>query len=151
MHFFKYLCVLLMPIVALAIPAPAARPEPDALAAVTSAAELANNPALLHAALLRARQDAGGPLGGIGDLLGDLVGSIGEIAKLLNPETFQAIQTLLRNGAALLDDEGTKTAKNLVTNANNLLTPEFVDQTKGLIGDIAPGNIFVSSLVLWLS
>ncbi|KAK2809861.1 hypothetical protein FQN50_003502 [Emmonsiellopsis sp. PD_5] len=126
------------------MPAPEAFPEPDANpdAIAASVAKLARNPEALQAAalhaVLQARQDGGGGLGDIGGLLSDLLGSVGEIAKLLNPETFKAIQTLLKNGASLLDDEGSKKAKNLVNNANNLLTPEFVSQTKGLIADVAP-------------
>ncbi|KAK2738416.1 hypothetical protein FQN55_000542 [Onygenales sp. PD_40] len=127
------------------MPAPEAFAEPEASpdAIAASVAKLARNPEALQAAalhaVLQARQDGGGlDLGGIGDLLKDVLGSIGPLLDLLNPETFKAIQTLLKNGASLLDDEGTKKAKNLVGNANNLLTPEFVTQTKGLIADVAP-------------
>ncbi|KAK2756527.1 hypothetical protein FQN54_005420 [Arachnomyces sp. PD_36] len=139
MHFFKYFCVFFMPILAVAIPAPdaGAVPNPNANAAL-NLAKVASS--------LQGRQDTG-DTGDLGGLVGDLLDGFGNIGDLLNADTFKEIDIILRNLAAVLDDEGTKKAKNLVSNANDLLTPEFVDQTKGLIADVAPLISSVAQLI----
>ena len=128
MHFFKIFCVFFLPILAMAVPAPDAFPDAKGRSALNFA-KIASS--------LQARQETPDLSGGISDLLG----SLGGIGDLLTPETFTEIDTILRNLAAVLDDEGTKKAKALVSNAYDLLTPEFVSQTKGLIADVAPVSL----------
>ena len=84
------------------------------LVAAIPAAEPGANP------LLVPRDDGGLPdLGDIGGLLGNILNSIGPVLDLLNPDTVNDIGTIVHNAA-------------------DLLTPEFVEQTKGLIADVAP-------------
>jgi hypothetical protein len=132
MHFFKYFCVFFLPIMAMAIPAPDAAAKPNPNNNVNAAFNLAK-----VASSLQGRQDTGGT-GDLSGLIGQLLDSFSGIGDLLNADTFKEIDTILRNLASVLDDEGTKKAKNLVSNANDLLTPEFVSQTSGLIADVAP-------------
>lgn len=119
MQLFKYLCLFLFPLLAIAIPAaiPEASPESlDLLGRSAEALELIGK----TAALLPRQEDGGiPPLGGLIDLIQDLVKSIGPLLDLLNPDTFKQLSSILKN-------------------ANDLLTPEFVKQTKGLIADVAP-------------
>ncbi|KAL4864852.1 hypothetical protein BDV12DRAFT_200668 [Aspergillus spectabilis] len=121
MKYFQVLLLLVLPFVALAMPAP-------------EAVEAFKN------ALVERQNGTGGDdiLGGIGGLIGDLINSIGPLLDLLNPETFRQIQTLLGNGARLLNNDTTQHIINVVGGANRLLTPEFVDAVSGLIDAIAP-------------
>lgn len=84
---------------------------------------------------------------------------IGTVASLLTPELLQSIQGLLSpenidsiqgllsnilNGDLIQQVEGLLNAgtvsdlRSIVSNAADLLTEQFVSQTKGLIGDVAP-------------
>ncbi|KAL4914574.1 hypothetical protein BDW62DRAFT_204464 [Aspergillus aurantiobrunneus] len=123
MKYFQFFFLLVLPLVAFAMPAPEA------------VQELAN-------ALVARQNDTGGGgediLGGIGGVIGDLINSIGPLLDLLNPETFSQIQQLLRNGARLLNDDTTQAIINVVGGANELLTPEFVQAVSGLIDAVAP-------------
>ncbi|KAL5336912.1 hypothetical protein BJX70DRAFT_400252 [Aspergillus crustosus] len=121
MKYFQVLLLLILPFMALAVPAP------EAFQALGNA-------------LIERQNTAGGDdvLGGIGGLIGDLINSIGPLLELLNPETFKQIQTLLGNGARLLNKDTTQHIINVVGGANRLLTPEFVDAVSGLIDAIAP-------------
>jgi len=131
----------------LALANPAAAPAPVAVAAPAPVAALSPELAqFMHlmekrATALEERQiDLGG-------LLGNLTGSLGAVVQLLNPEVIGAIGPLLGN-------------------ANKLLQPPFVDQTRDLIGDVAPVSfrfsvacvevpglltVGFSSSLLWLS
>jgi hypothetical protein len=121
MKYFQVLLLLILPFVALAMPAP-------------EAVEAFKN------ALVERQNGTGGDdlLGGIGGLIGDLINSIGPLLDLLNPETFRQIQTILGNAARLLNNDTTQHIINVVGGANRLLTPEFVDAVSGLIDAIAP-------------
>ncbi|KAK2778066.1 hypothetical protein FQN53_001944 [Emmonsiellopsis sp. PD_33] len=116
MQFFKYLFFIILPVVALSMPA--AQPEPKF--------DLAS-----LGPLLNSRADIGG-------LLDGLLGSLDGIKKLLSEESINNINIVLSNAAKLLDDDGTKKLKTVVTNANNLLTADLVKTLNGLFKDIAP-------------
>ena len=123
MQLLKYLCLFLFPLLAIAIPAaiPEANPNPEALDLIGRSAEALE--LIGKTAALLPRQENGGlPLGGLIDLIQDLIKSIGPLLDLLNPDTFKQLASILKN-------------------ANDLLTPEFVKQTKGLIADVAPVSL----------
>jgi hypothetical protein len=73
--------------------------------------------------------------------LDPLLEGLGSIGDLLNPQTFTRLEIILRNAATLLNDDNTKVLVNVVKSAGGLLTKEFIDQIKGLIGDAAPVSI----------
>jgi hypothetical protein len=73
--------------------------------------------------------------------LDPLLEGLGSIGDLLKPETFTRLEIILRNAAALLSDSNTKILVGVVQSAGGLLTKEFVDQIKGLIGDAAPVSV----------
>ncbi|KAL1960769.1 hypothetical protein VTO42DRAFT_6599 [Malbranchea cinnamomea] len=105
---------------------PEASANANLIARTTEALEL-----LGKTATLLPRQDDGASISGLGgliDLIQDLLRSIGPILDLLNPETFKQIQSVLKN-------------------ANDLLTPDFVEHVKGLVGDVAPLVSAVAQLI----
>lgn len=87
------------------------------------------------------------PTGGI---LSDLPTIIDGVKDLLSEDTIKDLQTIVKGGAVLLGGDTPKNLQNLlstqnidklqdiVDNAHTLLTPNFVNETSGLIGDTAP-------------
>jgi hypothetical protein len=127
MKSFQVLLLLALPFLAFAIPAPEAIEE-------------------FKNALVERQNGTGGGdiLGGLGGLIGDLINSIGPLLDLLNPQTFQQIQVVLRNAAKLLNDNTTSQIVSLVGSAARLLTDDFVDAVGGLIDAVAPVCFFLS-------
>ncbi|OJJ63005.1 hypothetical protein ASPSYDRAFT_129782 [Aspergillus sydowii CBS 593.65] len=126
MKYFQFFLLLVLPFVALAMPAPEAVEE-------------------LKSALVARQNDTGGDLGGllgglgdIGGTIGDIINSIGPLLDLINPNTVDQLQTIITNAAKLLNDKTTQNIINVVGSANELLTPDFVQAIGGLIDAVAP-------------
>ncbi|KAL3461151.1 hypothetical protein BJX64DRAFT_289531 [Aspergillus heterothallicus] len=121
MKSFQVALLLVLPLLAFAIPAPEAIEE-------------------FKNALVERQNSTGGTdlLGGLGGLLGDLINSIGPLLDLLNPETFKQLQLILKNAAKLLNDQTTSNIIQVVGGAARLLTDDFVDAVSGLIDAVAP-------------
>ncbi|KAB8072662.1 hypothetical protein BDV29DRAFT_192347 [Aspergillus leporis] len=94
-----------------------------------------------------------------GGLLSELPDFLSALKELLNPETLDDLQTIVKGGAALLGGDTPKNLQRLVSsqnidklqhvidNADTLLTPKFVNETQGLIEDAAPLVDNVSKLL----
>lgn len=124
MKYFQIFLLLVLPLLALAIPAPDPIEE-------------------LKSALVARQNDTGGDdllggLGNIGGTIGDIINSIGPLLDLINPDTVKQLQTIITNAAKLLNDKTTQNIINVVGSANELLTPEFVKAISGLIDAVAP-------------
>lgn len=124
MKYFQFFLLLVLPLVALAIPAPDPVEQ-------------------LKSALVARQNDTGGGdlLGGLGDIggtIGDVLNSIGPLLDLINPGTVKQLQTIITNAAKLLNDKTTQNIINVVGSANELLTPDFVKAISGLIDAVAP-------------
>lgn len=168
MLFFKILPFFALPAVTLAVPAAAAAPasvnakeirsavatelierQLDLSSLVGIAGDLGDTlkavTSLLNAETVN---DIGIVVHSLADLLGD--GTAGKTKELINNasdllsgDLIDSITSLLtpdliKSVGSLLKPDTVTTISNLLTNAGNLLTPEFVDNTKGLIGDVAP-------------
>lgn len=87
------------------------------------------------------------PSGGLIDDLPDIVDSVKD---LLNQETIDDLQTVIKGAATLLGGDTPQGLKKLLSNdnidklndiignAHTLITPGFVNDTSGLVGDAAP-------------
>lgn len=85
-----------------------------------------------------------------GGLLAELPGILDGVKDLLSEDTVKDLQTIVKGGATLLGGETPKNLQGLLSsqnidklqdiidNAHTLLTPNFVNETSGLIGDTAP-------------
>ncbi|KAL2828813.1 hypothetical protein BJY01DRAFT_255258 [Aspergillus pseudoustus] len=129
---FQVALLLVLPLVAFAIPAPEAIEE------------------LKHALVERQNNSTGGTdiLGGLGGLLGDLVNSIGPLLDLLNPDTFKQLQSVLAGAAKLLTDKTVNDIIKVVGGAAKLLTDDFVNAISGIIDAVSP---LINALVQLIS
>ncbi|KAF9890810.1 hypothetical protein FE257_005381 [Aspergillus nanangensis] len=73
----------------------------------------------------------------VGELMGGLLDSLDNIKSALDPEIFKALDTIFRSAAFVLDQERAKRVKQLISNANEVLTPEFVGTIRRLFEEIA--------------
>lgn len=124
MKYFQIFLLLVLPLLALAIPAP------DPIEELKSALVARQNDT--------SGDDLLGGLGNIGGTIGDIINSIGPLLDLINPDTVKQLQTIITNAAKLLNDKTTQNIINVVGSANELLTPEFVKAISGLIDAVAP-------------
>lgn len=74
----------------------------------------------------------------VGSRLVDIIPTIKALGDLLDSETIEDLHTLIHNGAMVLDDEGTAAAKNLLRQANRILTPQNTDFIVQLLSDTGP-------------
>jgi hypothetical protein len=70
----------------------------------------------------------------LGGLISGLLGSIGPIFDLLKPQTFEYLQTILRNAAILLSDENTQILTGLLGLLTEILSPELLK----ILEDLTP-------------
>lgn len=85
-----------------------------------------------------------------GGLLAELPSIFDNVKDLLSEETIDDLQTIVKGGATLLGGDTPKNLQSLlssgnidklqdiVDNAHTLLSPNFVNETSGLIDDAAP-------------
>lgn len=85
-----------------------------------------------------------------GGLLEDLPDIVDNVKDLLNQETIDDLQTIIKGAATLLGGDTPQGLKKLlssdnidklndiVSNAHTLITPGFVNETSELVGDAAP-------------
>ncbi|OCL15457.1 hypothetical protein AOQ84DRAFT_370350 [Glonium stellatum] len=132
MRFFKaFPTIALLPALVFSNPEPVANPAlapvPAAHPAPAPAPEAMLMAEIYHL-LDRRATDLEAHALDLSSLLGNLTGSLGSLTTLLNPAVIGAIAPL-------------------VTNANELLSPPFVNQTRELIGDVAPLVSAVAQLI----
>ncbi|KAB8232583.1 hypothetical protein ETB97_004991 [Aspergillus alliaceus] len=94
-----------------------------------------------------------------GGLLSQLPDMLNAVKELLNPDTLDNLQVIVKGGAVLLGGDTPKNLQRLVSsqnidklqhvidNAETLLTPKFVNETTSLIDDAAPLVDNVSKLL----
>ncbi|KIW02267.1 uncharacterized protein PV09_06417 [Verruconis gallopava] len=121
-----------------ALPVPAPAPEALPIANAAAAPSVDDLAPLLNNLMSRSLEERQDILSSITGLISDLGPIIQAVLSLLNAETINDIHSIVTHAADLLDDQAEPAAKNLILQANRLLTPNNTDILVNLLNDVAP-------------